>query len=165
MRQAADRIEERAAAATKLFKEAVGAEDPRIDLSAEQAADEETQKLQRAALRRMDQLLDALKPENGLPRGLGQQQSKSSQPGEGDQKGKSGGEGDGIPPMAELKALKALQLEINERTKDFQKHYPDAAKRTEKQKQELQSIQKEQQEVSDLFEDMRKSMTPEGDKK
>jgi hypothetical protein len=156
MQQASDRIEERADAAEKR-------PDLTLDLPAEQTADEETQKLQRAALRRMDQLLDALKPENGLPRGLGQQQS-GGQPGGGQPNG-SGGQEDGIPPMAELKALKALQLEVNDRTKDFHKRYPDAAKHSEKQKQEMQSIKKEQEEVSDLFEGMRKSMTPEGDKK
>ncbi len=73
--------------------------------------------------------------------------------------------GDNIPPLAQLKLLRAMQAEVNERTKDFAKKHPDTSKLTEAQKKELQTIQREQREVAELVEEYSEQAAPnDGDK-
>jgi hypothetical protein len=125
-----------------------------INLLSENAAEEETEHFQRAASRRIDQLLDALKPEAGLslrPPGQGQDGQGGGQP---KQKIGPTGEGDNIPPVAQLKALRALQEEVNQRTREFHKKHPDSAKLTAKERQELEAIHAEQLDVTNLFQEI-----------
>src|SRR5207247_7316042 len=112
-----------------------------LDLGAEQTADEEIQQLQRDALRRLDQLLEALKPEVGLA------MRPPPQEGEGPKPGGGGGRppgGEGIPALAQLKALKALQQDVNDRTERFARRHPHPDKLTERQRADLQAIRTEQ---------------------
>lgn len=44
---------------------------------------------------------------------------------------------DGIPPMAQLKALKAEQVEVHERTTEFSRQNPDLANLPPRQMEEL----------------------------
>ena len=126
------------------------------------AAGEEVAELQQTALRRLDQLLEALKPEKGLAMG-GSRQQGGGGGGAGEQ-GRGKGEGDGIPPLAELKALKALQHEVSERTRAFAKKYPDVSKLGPKEQEELKGIRREQQDVTGLFHDVNAPSEPEGGK-
>jgi len=71
------------------------------------------------------------------------------------------GPGDGIPPVAQLKALRDEQREINERTKEFAKRYPNWPKLDEAQmprmaeiQNELAAIQSEQAAIQRLFEEI-----------
>jgi hypothetical protein len=142
MKQAADQMDQRRKA--ELDREDQGL---KFDASAETAADARTQKLQQDALRRLDQVLDAIKLENGVAQ-------RAAQDGNGPMGGGKGGSGDGLPPLAQLKALRALQAEVNERTEEFARKHPDASKLTRQQKTELEAIQKEQVEVAELFDEL-----------
>ncbi len=123
--------------------------------------DKPAEKLQRDALHRLEQLLDALKPEKGLAQGGGQQ--GGGQPGGGQQGG--GARGDGIPPLAELKALRSLQREINDLTESFGKEHRNREKLTDSEKGELDALSKEQREIADLLDDLTKPAETEGENK
>lgn len=155
MEQAGVRVEER--------RQNAGAE-PELNVAAESSADGDTQKTQRTAVRRLDQLLDALKPGGAAAR----QPPQEGEGGEGGGGGGGGGPrapGEQFPPMAQLKALKALQLDVNERTETFHQKHPDAAKLSEKEKVELQGLKQEQQEIADLFQQLAEPAASEGEKK
>src|SRR5262249_34312389 len=96
-----------------------------LNVAAETAADEETQRFQGTAVRRLDQLLDALKSDGGRA------QRPPQEPGEGGGGGGGGGGGrpggEDIPQLAQIKALRALQQDVNERTEAFHRKHPDAA--------------------------------------
>jgi hypothetical protein len=120
--------------------------------------DESARKLQRDALHRLEQLLDALKEEKGTAQASGQaggggQQGGGSQPRSGQ---------DGIPPLAELKVLRSLQEEINDLTENFGKQHPNRAKLTDPEKRELDNLSKEQKELADLFDDLTKPAESDG---
>lgn len=119
------------------------------------------------AQRRLEQLADALKPDDpksGAKKdGPGQTPPKKGgtnppQPNPG-----GGGEQDLIPPLAQLKVLRALQAELNDRTAQFAKDHPDPAKLTEDERAELKELEQAQREIAELFETMAKMF--EKDKK
>lgn len=119
-------------------------------------SDEETAALQQDALRRLTQLLDAIKEEeNRGPRGGG---GGSGGDGGG---GAGGGEGDAIPPLAQLKLLHDLQAEVNRQTAEFVKKHPDPEKLDDKEKAELRDIQREQKEIAELLEEFARPTEPE----
>lgn len=101
---------------------------------------------QEDAQRRLQSLLDALKVDEQGP----------GRPGRGANRGQDGEPrrvGDGIPPLAQLKLLRAMQAEINEKTQEFAKKHPDRAKLTEDEKKELQKLELEQRLIADLVEE------------
>ena len=123
--------------------------DGRLDLTPA----EDAVKSQKEALRRLDQLLDTLKEEPGMamrPPGGGNRGS-SGQSGE---EGSSARAGDGLPPLVQYKLLRTIQSEINKRTEEFARQHPDTTKLTEKDQAELQAIQKEQEEVRGLLDEI-----------
>jgi hypothetical protein len=63
----------------------------------------------------------------------------------------AGKPGDQLPPLAELKALRALQADIAERTEAFDKAHPDRGKLNDDEEAELESLQKMQIDVADLI--------------
>lgn len=117
--------------------------------------DDETQRAARSAANRFKQLIDSLKPDK--PNGGGQQQ------GGGDQGGGGGGGGDGIPPTAQIKVLKSLQEEINERT-DF---YDELRRRKKAldptQTAELERLETDQGTLADLARDMTRPKKDDGE--
>ena len=118
------------------------------DLKPAQAALE----LQKLALHRLDQLLEALKEEPGKamrPPGGG---GGGGGGGDGGQGG--GGGGDGLPPLVQYKLLRSLQSEINQRTEEFARKHPVSSKLSDKDQAELKAIQKEQSEIADLLEEV-----------
>jgi hypothetical protein len=120
---------------------------------------EEAVKLQKDALRRLDQLLEALKQEPGMvmrPAGGGGG-------GGGDGGSGGGGGGEGIPPVVQYKLLRAMQAEINQKTDDFARKHPDAKKLTKQEQDELAGLQEEQKEIADLVEKIAEP-EEEGDK-
>jgi len=131
-----------------------------------QLPDAETARLQQQALRRLNQVVDALKEAAEK-----MQQAKGGGGGSGGEGGSGGGgaPGDGIPPLAQLKLLRDLQKDINQRTETFKKEHPDPKKLEEKDKAELRSIRNDQQDVAELIDELtRPAGEPdagEGDKK
>lgn len=166
MLHASDRMLERLEAARKRLDETPGDAKATLDPNAETFAEEEIEGLQKAAMRRIDQLLEAFKPDPNSGRRRDNQ--REQQGGEGGGEGGGGGgrrrndDGQNIPDLAQLKALKALQIDVNERTKAFDKKHPDVSKLSDKEKEQLKKVRTEQQEVRDLFHDL---TAPEGGKR
>jgi hypothetical protein len=146
MDQAADRMQEHQQQASKKPDDT--------------APDEEAAALQKEALHRLEQLLEALKQEPGD----GQRQPGGGGKPGGGGSGAGGGGGDGIPEVAQLKLLRTLQAEVNQRTEDFAQKHPDLKKLDDKAKAELQSIRRDQAEVGELLEELNHPPAPEGDK-
>jgi hypothetical protein len=111
-------------------------------------------KRQREASRRLENLLDALKPEDAVA------QKPKKKPGDKKGQGPPGEQqggmqaGDGIPPVAQLKLLRAEQQEVNDHTRDFAQEHPDLANLNPAQQQEMQSIHEDQERVFELFQNL-----------
>jgi hypothetical protein len=137
-------------------KTAVARPDPagallKEELAAEQKAHDQTVRLQREASRRLQRLIDALKPDpNVAMRPKQKAEGKEGEPKKGE-KAKGGIPGESIPPLAQLKALRAEQQEVNDRTREFAKRHPDEAKLGPEERAELEAIRSNQQELHELF--------------
>ena len=112
------------------------------------------------ALRRLEQLADALKPDDpkkqpakkdGNPNPPPKKDGNPPQPNPN-----GGGEQDVVPPLAQLKVLRSLQAELNEYTAQFAKDHPDPDKLTDGEKEELKELEQAQREIAELFEKMAK---------
>jgi hypothetical protein len=129
------------------------AEVPTLPVKAETLPDAELLREQGRAIRMLDQLLSAVKEMQEDPKPL------SRGGGGGGDEGGDGGDGgggpmgdDSLPPPAQLRLLRAMQKEVNDRTVGFREKHPDLEKLDPKAKAELQEIRREQQEVADLLE-------------
>jgi hypothetical protein len=121
--------------------------------------DEETQRAVRSASHRFQQLIESLRSDsdkNGQAGGGG---------GGGGGGGAAGGGGnsDGIPPTAQLKMLKTLQKEINEKTEAL-----DELKRRKKelssaQSKEAEKLAEDQGALADLVRDMTRPKRDDGE--
>ena len=137
--------------------------DAPFDGVAETAAGKRTSKPIDLALRKLDQILDALKddpkPKDGKPKEPKPDGEPMPPP---DMPPMPPPAGKGLPPTAQLKALRAMQLDVNERTKAFADEHPDAAKLTADDKAELKELEQAQRDVAELFEklaeELRKTM-------
>jgi hypothetical protein len=152
MQRASERMEERKQAVLGRKASTAEGQAARLDPRAEDEAQGETLELQNLALRRIDQLLEALKPERGSPQRAGRPSQGGGAGGGG--AGGQGGGSDSIPPLAQLKALRALQQELFERTRDFNQHHPEPAKLGRRQQMELQALHQEQEEIASLFQEI-----------
>ena len=84
--------------------------------------------------------------------------------GEGNQGGGAGGDGgDGIPPAAQVKMLKSLQEEINERTEYFDELRRRKRELTPDQSEELVRLETDQGTLADLARDLTKPRHEDGD--
>jgi hypothetical protein len=103
---------------------------------------------QELALKRMDQLLEALKPEP--PKAPAEK--KPEEPGEPKPEGpaKMRPPGPSLPPLAQLKALRALQADTAERTAAFAKAHPDPTQLTADEAAELEALRRAQNDVAEL---------------
>ena len=110
------------------------------------------------ALRRLEQLADALKPDD--PKAAAKKDPPPANPPKTPNDPMNppagGGEQDVVPPLAQLKVLRALQAELNDRTAQFAKDHPDADKLTDAEKDELKELEQAQREIAELFEQMAK---------
>ncbi|MBX9581086.1 MAG: hypothetical protein K2X87_12325, partial [Gemmataceae bacterium] len=108
------------------------------------------------AVRRLDQLLDALKPDQPKPNGGGGGQQGGDGPmgGGGPMPEGQGGNDEVVPPLAQLKALRALQADLNERTAEFDKAHPDRGAMSDEERDELKELEDAQAEITALFEEM-----------
>ena len=128
------------------------------DAKDEERRQEDIVKLQTQATNRLQRLLDALKDE---PQAAQKPMEPMEGGGDGEQQ-RPRPPGDGIPPMAELKALRAEQLEVNERTKEFAQRHPNVDNLNEDQRRELTAIEAEQRTLREIFAGM--TTKKEGDR-
>jgi hypothetical protein len=108
---------------------------------------EETQKATRAAAHRFKQLMESLKADGAKNGGAGQ----GGGGGGGD--GRGGGD-DGIPATAQLKMLKTLQQEINERTESFDELRRRNQKLSPEQTKDVEQLANDQGVLADLVRDL-----------
>ncbi len=148
MEQAGDTMADRKKAA----KDRALAELNKEDQADEKKRADDTLRLQKLAGDRLDRLLDALKDSPVAK----QEKKKDPPPGGEEPKEDQGGmkARDGIPPMAQLKALKAEQVEIFERTKEFSRENPDVNNLDDNRQRELRELTEEQGRLRQIFEQM-----------
>ena len=96
-------------------------------------------------------VIDSLKPDDKKD-----QKADAGGGGGGGGGGGSGGPqgGAGVPPLAQLKALRDWQAEVNERTAAFAKDHPDPSQATEDEKAELKDLEQSQKDIAELFEQL-----------
>lgn len=155
MQDASERMEQRLNEARDRQDQQPEGSDGAFDkdaLTAETTADAEMQGFQREALMRIDQILQTLKPSDQRAGGPQQPQEEGDQPPGGGGAGASGS--DGVSSLAELKLLKTLQQEVAERTTRFHKEHPQPVRFGDKDKETLRVLQQEQQELTDLFDQL-----------
>ena len=122
-----------------------------FDAKAEAVGDDRSRRPLRTAIRRLDHVLNSLKDD---PKDKNQQPAKPMDM--GDQPPmpmpmQEQQQQNGLPQMAQVKALRAIQAELNERTAEFAKAHPEADKYTEADKEELEELERSQREVAGLF--------------
>jgi hypothetical protein len=163
MKDASARIDENRERALDRMKETPDGQEPTLDLQAEQSGAEEAEISQTAAIRRLDHLLEALKPEGNADR------RASRGGGDTQRRGTTGedkpGNAPSFPSLGEITALRAWQQEVNERTRRFSLRHPKSASLSERDKAELRAIEREQQEIADLFHQATKPSKSEGEDK
>jgi hypothetical protein len=126
--------------------------------------DADTTRLQQVAQRRLTQVVDALKETAEKM----EQQARAGGggdggDGEGDDAAESPPPSDGIPPLAQLKLLRDLQKDINQRTETFRKEHLNLKNLPEKDRTALESIRKDQQDVAELFDELNRPAGEPGD--
>ena len=109
-----------------------------------------TQQAERGAIRRLDQMLEALQPEEPLeePEDPGDSESQSE--------GAGAPEGQGSPPggtqtLAELKLLKLMQEEVNARTKELAETHGPPETLTDETRREYLDLSRQQGRLADLL--------------
>lgn len=113
------------------------------------------------ALKRLDLLLDAVKTDPKKPQAPGGEPMPMGNPGgEGGMEGGGAPPGNAIPAMAQLKAIRGMQADLNERTALFQKAHPNQDKLDDDAKDELKELERDQREISDLFEQLLPMLQP-----
>lgn len=121
------------------------------DLLEEQKTNKPTKLAQANALRRVDQLLEALKQDE---QEADPQQANTGQgPGAGQRP-----PGDAVPMIAQLKLLKLLQQEINMRTQMLEEQLGAKDKLSEDENREYNRLSREQGMLADLVQNLTKTM-------
>jgi len=116
--------------------------------------DDPTIRAQKLASARFKQLIDSLKPDKA--KGSGQQQ-------QGGGGGGGGGGGDGIPAAAQIKVLKSLQEELNERTDYFDELSRRHKELNPEQTAELDKLHEDQGTLADLVRDLTRPKKEDGE--
>jgi hypothetical protein len=155
MGQAAQRLKARKEDALDQVDGAVA-----FDEDVEKKAFAGIQSNQQLALKRLDQLLEALKPDKEILQAQKPPEQQNPMPMQKPM-GKMG-DGDNLPPLAQLKALRALQVDLEERTAAFDKAHPDSTQLTEDEAADLKALQEAQEDVAKLIKELT-SNSPMGD--
>lgn len=127
--------------------------DAAFDPELESANDGRVRRPMDLSVRRLEQVLDALKPDDPKARKDREPKAEAAptdQPAPPQEK--AGGSTDVIPPLAQLKALRSLQAELNQRTNEFAKSHPNADQLTDEDRDELKELEDAQREITALFE-------------
>ncbi len=116
--------------------------------------DEDVARSQAEAVRRLAQLLEAVKDAQNAPQPLNKGGGgEKADGGDAEEGGNRRGD-DSLPPLAQLRLLRRMQKEVNDRTEAFNKNRPDREKLGAKEKAELESVRRDQKEVADLLEEL-----------
>jgi hypothetical protein len=116
---------------------------------------------QQIALRRLDQFLEAIKQDKDSASA-----NKKPSGGSGQQGGPMGGGrpgGEQISNLAQLKALRSLQAEVNDWTERFAKSHTDLTKLKDSERTELDALRQLEKDVGDLIRDLSISGEPRGE--
>jgi hypothetical protein len=131
------------------------------DLGEENKFSETTLQHQTQAGQRLKRLMDAIKEE------LAKKPEKKD---DGQEKADAGGDqqpktrsGDGIPEVAQLKALRAEQLDLNDRTEGFAKRHPNINNLGDDQRRELERLEQDQRSLQELFQQITADAPKKGD--
>jgi hypothetical protein len=126
------------------------------ELKDEKQMQEQTLQLQTRAQQRLEHLLAALKAELDTPPKQPEVVQKKEDDGKQPESQQKGGiqAQDGIPAVAQLKALRDEQADVNERTKAFAEAHPNVNNLTEREMTELRDIQADQEALFELFRQM-----------
>ncbi len=118
--------------------------------------DDPTVRAEKSAAARLKQLIESLKPDK--PKGGG-----NGGGGGGGGGGGAKGGGDGIPASAQIKVLKSLQEELNERTDFFDEARRRQPELTPEQTAELDKLHEDQGSLADLVRDLTRPKKDDGD--
>ena len=140
-----------------LKRAAQGMEDAARRLQSLQT-DDATVRAEKVASTRFQQLVDSLKPDKAKP-------GEQPKPQDGDQQGQGGTprSGDGIPAAAQIKMLRSLQLELNERTDFFDELLRRQKELNPEQAAELEQLHEDQGTLADLVRDLTKPKKDDGE--
>lgn len=120
------------------------------DMLSRQETGAATQAAEQSALRRLDQLLSALKPEkDDAANGEQQQQQQGGEGGE-----QSGQQEGPVHSLAELRLILLMQEEVNTRTKELEQQIRESKTLTPEQQREYNSLSEEQGRLADLMLDL-----------
>ena len=112
---------------------------------------QDTQAAESRALARLDQILQALAPDQPPQPREGEQPEQQGEPGQQGEDQPSPQQGDGIRSVAELKLLKLLQDDLNARTRELAEALRDVPHPNPAQQQELAELSAEQGRLADLL--------------
>lgn len=147
--------------ATRAMKLAGKRMDARLETADNGPFDEELESIahqsiisqQELALSRLEQLIDALKPEN-QPK----QKQRENAPAEPQEQPPQAAKKDPpqakLPPLAQLKALRNLQADIVKRTAKFNEAHPDRAKLNDDELDELVELELMQRDIAELIKEI-----------
>ncbi len=121
-----------------------------FDEPSEVAADDRSRRPLKTAIRRLGHVLSALKDDPKKDTNAARADGGGMPPG-GAGGGGAGEPPPGVPPVAQLKALRGIQAELNERTAAFDKANPDKSKLSDADAEEIGELERAQHEVADLF--------------
>ncbi|NQT11422.1 MAG: hypothetical protein HQ582_01650 [Planctomycetes bacterium] len=107
-----------------------------------------TQRAEENALRRLGQLLEALKPEEP------DEEPDDDGSGQGGGKGAQRPPGSGLQTLVELKLLKLMQQEVNQRTQTLEAAFGQADSLTDEGRREYDQLGEEQGRLADLLWDL-----------
>jgi hypothetical protein len=148
VRRAADSMTQAGARLEELYANIKNGEAP----EPEDLPDEAVTRFQKEALHRLDQLLDAIKSETDA---LAKRNGGGGDGSGGDGEAGGGGDEAGLPPLGQVKLLKAMQAEVNQAIEAFRQKHPQLDKIDEKEKAEYEAIKRDQREVWNLLKALR----------
>lgn len=159
--QAATAMDRAARTAAERKDDALADAGAAFDSEADKVAHDRILRPTRTALRRLDQILESLKDE---PKPNAAKSLDPKVGGDGNaptpEETQAGPPQDGIPKLAQLKALRAVQAELNLETAAFAEAHPDAAKLTDDEKDELKELEQTQREIAELFDKLAPALRP-----
>jgi hypothetical protein len=130
------------------------------DVEEENEYNEQTLKHQTQAASRLKRLIDAVKEE--LAKKPPDKKDDAANNGE-QPDGPKMRAADGIPAVAQLKALRSEQLDLNERTDEFAKRHPNTNNLMDAQRRELEQLETDQRNLQELFRQMTANAEKKGD--
>ena len=159
---AADAMEKAAEKAKIRREDALNLDlDAAFDRELEKAADARVRRPMNLALRRLEHVIAALQSEDRKEKKGAPPAAKKNSADQPTPPMAGPRNSDVIPPLAQLKALRELQAELNQQTAEFAKTHPDRESLDDDAREELQEIENAQREVAALFAEMAKHFEKE----